>query len=145
MSSTMHNTDNRYCAGRVAHDHILAVDMHINFPIERTIGRIWRRRSHVYHITGSSRQTHLLRSRSVYAPPLVYKRESALIRTQVNKSIRFTRSTHRQGPGTRSNNFPSFLKQYNTQVDVGYYAPVARTTLNLSAFSVFIHPLIKHS
>jgi hypothetical protein len=75
-------TDSKYCAGKAAHDHILAVDTHINFPSERTTGRSWRRRSHISHITGSCRRAHLSGSRSVYAPPLVYKRESALVRTQ---------------------------------------------------------------
>jgi hypothetical protein len=33
-SSTVHVTDSRYCAGKAAHDHTLAVDTHINFSIE---------------------------------------------------------------------------------------------------------------
>jgi hypothetical protein len=64
-------------------------------------------------------------------PPFVYKRESALVRTQ---ALLDTQKA-----------FLSLLKQYNTQVDVGYYAPVARTTLNPYVFPVFIHPLIKRS
>jgi hypothetical protein len=39
------NTDSRHCAGKAAQDHILAVDTHINFPIERTTERSWRGRS----------------------------------------------------------------------------------------------------
>jgi hypothetical protein len=34
MSSTVRNTDSRHCTGKAAHDHILAVDTHINFSIE---------------------------------------------------------------------------------------------------------------
>jgi hypothetical protein len=34
MSPTVHVSDNRYCAGKAAHDHTLAVDTHINFSIE---------------------------------------------------------------------------------------------------------------
>jgi hypothetical protein len=30
----VHVTNNRHCAGKVAHDHTLEEDMHINFPIE---------------------------------------------------------------------------------------------------------------
>jgi hypothetical protein len=44
-SSTVRNTDSRHCAGKAAQDHILAVDTHINFPIERTTERSWRGRS----------------------------------------------------------------------------------------------------
>jgi hypothetical protein len=33
-SSTVRNTDSSHCAGKAAHDHILAVDTHINFSIE---------------------------------------------------------------------------------------------------------------
>jgi hypothetical protein len=36
------NTDNDHCAGKAAHGHILTVDMHINFPIEKTTERSWR-------------------------------------------------------------------------------------------------------
>jgi hypothetical protein len=82
MSSTVHRVDSRHCAGKAAQDRILAVDTHINFPIERTSGRSWRRRSHISHITGSSHRAHLSGSRSVYAPPLVYRREGALVRSQ---------------------------------------------------------------
>jgi hypothetical protein len=34
MSSTVHVTDNRQCAGKAAHDHTLVVDTHINFSIK---------------------------------------------------------------------------------------------------------------
>jgi hypothetical protein len=34
MSSTVRNTDRRHYADKVAHDHTLAVDTHINFSIE---------------------------------------------------------------------------------------------------------------
>jgi hypothetical protein len=44
-ASTVRNTDSRYCASKAAHDHILAVDTHINFSIERTTGKSWRGRS----------------------------------------------------------------------------------------------------
>jgi hypothetical protein len=77
----------RYCAGKAAHDHILVVDTHINFSIERTTGKSWRGRSPYlsYYRLQSVRyliysRAHLSGPRSVYALPLVYKRESALVR-----------------------------------------------------------------
>jgi hypothetical protein len=36
------NTDSGHCADKAAHGHILAVDTHINFSIERTTERSWR-------------------------------------------------------------------------------------------------------
>jgi hypothetical protein len=35
--------------------------------------------------------------------------------------------------------------QYDTKVDVGYYAPAARTTLNFRVLPVFICPPIERS
>jgi hypothetical protein len=40
--SLLGNTDNGHCANKAAHNHILAVDTHINFSIERTTERSWR-------------------------------------------------------------------------------------------------------
>jgi hypothetical protein len=36
------NTDSSHCACKAAHGHILAVDTHVNFPIEKTTERSWR-------------------------------------------------------------------------------------------------------
>jgi hypothetical protein len=36
------NTDSGHCADKAAHGHIQAVDMHINFSIEKTTERSWR-------------------------------------------------------------------------------------------------------
>jgi hypothetical protein len=98
------NTDCRHCAGKAAYDHILAVDTHINFSIERTPGKSWRGKSPYlsYYRLQSVRYliyswTHLSGSRSVYALPFVYKRESALVRTQGS-----------QGPTSSRVIFPSF-------------------------------------
>jgi hypothetical protein len=148
------STDSRYCAGKAAHDHILAVDTHINFSMERTTGRSWRGRSpylwyyrlqSVHYLIYS--RSHLSGPRSVYALPLVYKRESALVRTQGSWRQVLKNSEGSQGPASSLGHtgLTSFLKQYNIQVDVGYYAPAAQTTLNPCAFSVFIHSLIKRS
>jgi hypothetical protein len=38
-ASLLGNTDSGHCAGKAAHGHILAVDTHINFSIERTTER----------------------------------------------------------------------------------------------------------
>jgi hypothetical protein len=40
---------------------------------------------------------------------------------------------------------PDFHNQYNTKVDVGFYAPTARTILNPGVFPVFIRSPIKRS
>jgi hypothetical protein len=54
MSSTVQAADSRHCAGKVTHDHTLVVDTHINFSIERTIGRSWRGRFLYLGVKGSS-------------------------------------------------------------------------------------------
>jgi hypothetical protein len=119
-SSTVRNTDSRHCVGKAAHDHILAVDTHINFSIE-DYGRSWsgrwpylwqRRLQYAYYST--YRWAHRSGPRLVYALPLAYKRESAPVRIQVHisflKLCQALLRTH---------------KQYSTQVDVWSYAPAA--------------------
>jgi hypothetical protein len=49
--------------------------------------------------------------------------------------------THKTQPKV----LPSSHNQYNTKVDVGYYAPAARTTLNLCVYPACICPPIEHS
>jgi hypothetical protein len=74
-------------------------------------------------------RTHLSGSRSVQAPPLDYKRESALVRRihlNIHLKLRFN---------------PGFHNQYSIQVGVGYYAPAVRTTLKSLCLSC-VHPSI---
>jgi hypothetical protein len=130
------STDNRYCAGKAAHDHILVADTHINFSIERTTGKSWRGRSpYLSYYSLQSPGPSVGAPHSVRTPLESIKGRVHSLEEKVNRSIRFI----------RPNNSSSFLKQHNTQVDVGYYAPAARTTLNLCVFPVFVHPLIKRS
>ena len=63
---------------------------------------------------------------AMYVPPLRYKREALAVRyrlkrTQHTSSLELSRG-----------------KAIQHIVDVGYYAPVARTTLNLAVFIVFL-------
>jgi hypothetical protein len=115
----VHSTDSRYCASKAAHDHILAVNTHINFSIERTTGKSWRGRSpylSYYRLQSPGPSVGALHS--VRTPLESIKgRVHSLEGVEVDRSIRFT----------RPNNSSSFLKQYNIEVDVGYYAPAART------------------
>jgi hypothetical protein len=70
-----------------------------------------------------------LESIKVRVRPLEYKFGEAFSRTLLDSQKAQAR-TH---------------KQYSTQVDVGSYAPAARTTLNSHVISAFIHPKIKLS
>ena len=64
---------------------------------------------------------------AMYAPPLRYKREALAVH---NKLSRDTQHTSSRGL--------SRGKAIQHTVDVGYYAPAARTTLNLAVFIVFL-------
>src|SRR6185369_879138 len=63
---------------------------------------------------------------AVYAPPLRYKREALAV--------------HRTDPDRPKLSQPSHScgKAIQHTVDVGYYAPAARTTLSLAVFIVFL-------
>jgi hypothetical protein len=41
-ASLLGSTDSSHCACKAAHSNILAVDTHVNFPIEKTTERSWR-------------------------------------------------------------------------------------------------------
>jgi hypothetical protein len=128
------NTDSSHCASKAAHDHILAVDTHINFPIERTTERSWRGRSPYlsYNRLLLAGPTCQYPAQCKHSPWSIKGRVYSLegeVPSQAYKRSRFT----------------STLKQYSSKVDVGYYAPAARTTLNPRAFPVLIHPSIKRS
>ena len=63
----------------------------------------------------------------MYAPPLRYKREALAVD---NNSLQ-TDTSSRELSHSRG-------KAIQHTVDVGYYAPAARTTLNLAVFIVFL-------
>ena len=69
---------------------------------------------------------------AMYAPPLRYKREALAVHR--TSSDRHRLSTH-TNPGELA---CSRGKVIQHTVDVGYYAPAARTTLNLAVFIVFL-------
>ena len=65
----------------------------------------------------------------MYAPPLRYKREVLAVQDKLSRSDTQARpSSHRLSRG----------KAIQHIVDVGYYAPAARTTQNLDVFIVFL-------
>ena len=63
----------------------------------------------------------------MYAPPLRYKREVLAVHDNPLQTYSSSRELSL-----------SFGKAIQHTVDVGYYAPVARTTLNLAVFIVFL-------
>ena len=79
----------------------------------------------LYYITGPTCRG----PSSMYAPPLRYKREALAVQNKL------TRSHTQARPSTRR---LSRGKTIQHIVDVGYYAPAARTTLNLAVFIVFL-------
>ena len=63
---------------------------------------------------------------AVYAPPLRYKREALVVHRTLQTDTSSRELSHSRG------------KAIQHTVDVGYYAPAARTTLNLAVFIVFL-------
>ena len=61
----------------------------------------------------------------MYAPPLGYKREALVVQNKLSRTHTQTRKLSRN-------------KAIQHIVDVGYYAPAARTTLNLAVFIMFL-------
>ena len=62
----------------------------------------------------------------MYAPPLRYKREALAVHKKDPDRPKLLQPSHSRG------------KAIQHTVDVGYYAPAARTTLNLAVFIVFL-------
>ena len=73
---------------------------------------------------------------AMYTPPLRYKREEYVKPSQAKP-----RQTQHKLGFTPSNLVLNLLRAQAIQhiVDVGYYAPVARTTLKPVVFIVFLH------
>ena len=63
---------------------------------------------------------------AVYAPPLRYKREALAVHGGLPRHTSSRELSHYRG------------KAIQHTVDVEYYAPAARTTLNLAVFIVFL-------
>src|SRR6185437_12120972 len=59
---------------------------------------------------------------AMYAPPLRYKRQALAVHNRLSSSLRHTSDSRRLSFTTQA---------IQHTVDVGYYAPAARTTLNL--------------
>jgi hypothetical protein len=128
------NTDNSHCAGKAAHGHILVADTHINFPIERTTERSWRGRSPYLSYN------RLLLAGPTCRGPAQCKHFPLSIKGRV-----YSLGNEVPSQAYRRSRFTSTLKQYSSKVDVGYYAPAARTTLNPRVLPVFIRSSIKRS
>ena len=62
----------------------------------------------------------------MYAPPLRYKREALAVHREPARDTQALANSLSRG------------KAIQHIVDVGYYAPAARTTLNLAVFIVFL-------
>ena len=62
----------------------------------------------------------------MYAPPLRYKREALAVHRGISGHTSSRELSHSRG------------KAIQHTVDVGHYAPAARTTLNLAVFIVFL-------
>ena len=65
---------------------------------------------------------------AMYVPPLRYKREALAAHTELSQAL----SDSLETKGTQA---------IQHTVDVGYYAPAARTTLNLAVFIVFLNEI----
>ena len=63
---------------------------------------------------------------AMYAPPLRYKREALAVHKTSPARHKLSQLSHSRGEAIQHT------------VDVGYYAPAARTTLNLAVFIVFL-------
>ena len=63
---------------------------------------------------------------AMYMPPLRYKREELAVHYRLEQTHKLSQLSHSRG------------KAIQHTVDVGYYAPAGRTTLNLAVFIVFL-------
>ena len=67
---------------------------------------------------------------AMYAPPLRYKREALAVHRTSPDRHKLSQLSHSRGEAIQHT------------VDVGYYAPAARTTLNLAVFIVFLREIV---